>query len=112
MIDSDRKREMNPVQLPQLIDLCKQFNLTDYDIGVKRVSDAHIQEIFSQLKESEWELVAMHTGLSLCDVEAIKCPGKPDTNWPNFIKTCTYQELLEALLKAEFLQLAIQVCGK
>ena len=86
----------------------------------KEVSDEHILEIYPRLER--WKQVAAHLGLKQEDVTAIE--RRAGTNevlmrmymlleWKNRNKingTATYQVLLEALLKCNCSNSAVEVC--
>ena len=100
-------------------ELCKKYDLTDDDIDIE-VSDEHIKEIYSELKN--WRRLAVHLGLTQPEIEAIEQKAKQDPilmrlymlqEWKNKGKLdekATYQGLLKALLECRCPDSAILVC--
>ena len=107
------------IQSPQMVELCKKFELRSDDID-KEVSDEHINEIYSQLEK--WEEVANHLGLTGPDIEGIVRKASSFVGlmrlytlqeWKKkkkINKTNTYQVLLEALLKCGCTSSAEDLC--
>ena len=103
----------------QLVELCKRYKLSDDDIN-EEVSDKHILEIYPQLEK--WKRVAAHLGLTQADVQAIESGARPDEELMRLYMLqewkakkrldgkATYQVLLEALIKCNCSESAIQVC--
>ena len=103
------------------MELCKRFQLSNEDID-KEVSDEHILEIYSQLEK--WRIVAAHLGLTEADVKVIEHRTGSDEQlmrlfmlqqWKSkklFVGQATCQVLLEALIKSNCSESAVQVCGE
>ena len=103
------------------MDLCKQFKLTSDDID-KEVNDEHIRKIYPLLEN--WNRLAVHLGLTRAEFQAIQSAAWPDEElvklrilqeWKREKKMeekAKYQILLEALIKCNCLDSAVQVCGE
>ena len=103
------------------MDLCKQFKLTSDDID-KEVNDEHILKFYPLLEN--WKRLAVHLGLDQAKFRAIQYAAWPDEElmklsilqeWKGEKKLeykAKYQILLEALIKCNCLDSAVQVCGE
>ena len=118
---STHTRRDHPPHSSQLAKLCKRFQLSSKDID-KKVSDAHILEIYPQLEK--WKRVAAHLGLTRADIQAIEGQARPDKKlmrlhmlqeWKmkkRLDGIDTYYVLLNALIECNCSVSAVQVCGE